>query len=594
MRLGSWGAALFCLALAAGADARPGGGQSFRSGSSTRSSGSSTSGGSSWGSSGSSKSSSGSSWSWGSSGSTRSSSTPSSSESGSSYSGGSTDTRGAELQLAKARCIQTCVGETTSEALNKCFRDCDNLELEAPKPEPSSEPKATLTEPTPASRYFLIPCILLGLVTSGSLLRWLVKRKDEQLWSSVNADIDRDLAFRVEQDAAKARYPNVTAALSDLRSQDDDFSWVLLQDFLYALYAETQRLRGGDRLALLAPYLSLEARAGLAPYPADEVKAVIVGALETLEVGVDEAERKVRVKVAFDANYTEVTGGKEQSFYAREVWTLRRGADLKSRPPERARVVDCASCGAPLEKLVGGSCEYCKAPASPGSRDWEVARIQVEARELRGPLLTGTTGEEGTDLPTLVAPDARQEWAALSVRDPAFSWTDFVARTELTFQAFHAAWSARDLGRARPYLSDPLFETQTYWVEAYKAQRLRNLTEDATVVSVQLARVVHDKHFDAITVRVPSPSAKTTRSTIPDASWAAARRACGGTANIGRSFRSAKRAGKTHTSAACPSCGAPIDHIDVAGHCKSCSAKVTSGEFDWILSRIEQDEVYRS
>jgi len=30
----------------------------------------------------------------------------------------------------------------------------------------------------------------------------------------------------------------------------------------------------------------------------------------------------------------------------------------------------------------------------------------------------------------------------------------------------------------------------------------------------------------------------------------------------------------------------------MTGHCRFCSVKVTTGDFDWVLSRIEQDEVY--
>jgi hypothetical protein len=30
----------------------------------------------------------------------------------------------------------------------------------------------------------------------------------------------------------------------------------------------------------------------------------------------------------------------------------------------------------------------------------------------------------------------------------------------------------------------------------------------------------------------------------------------------------------------------------MAGNCTYCKAKVTSGEFDWVLSQIEQDESY--
>ena len=37
----------------------------------------------------------------------------------------------------------------------------------------------------------------------------------------------------------------------------------------------------------------------------------------------------------------------------------------------------------------------------------------------------------------------------------------------------------------------------------------------------------------------------------------------------------------------CPNCGAPLD-LDLAGVCKYCRAPVMSGEFDWVLTRIEQ------
>jgi hypothetical protein len=30
----------------------------------------------------------------------------------------------------------------------------------------------------------------------------------------------------------------------------------------------------------------------------------------------------------------------------------------------------------------------------------------------------------------------------------------------------------------------------------------------------------------------------------------------------------------------------------MAGNCEYCQARVVSGDFDWVLSRIEQDEVY--
>ena len=42
----------------------------------------------------------------------------------------------------------------------------------------------------------------------------------------------------------------------------------------------------------------------------------------------------------------------------------------------------------------------------------------------------------------------------------------------------------------------------------------------------------------------------------------------------------------------CPNCGAPLK-VNVTGICEFCGGKITSGEFDWVLSKIEQDESYR-
>ena len=56
-------------------------------------------------------------------------------------------------------------------------------------------------------------------------------------------------------------------------------------------------------------------------------------------------------------------------------------------------------------------------------------------------------------------------------------------------------------------------------------------------------------------------------------------------------LRGAAVSGRPHAEAVCPACGAALA-ISMAGHCTHCSAKVNSGEFDWVLARIEQDEVY--
>src|SRR5437588_219319 len=41
----------------------------------------------------------------------------------------------------------------------------------------------------------------------------------------------------------------------------------------------------------------------------------------------------------------------------------------------------------------------------------------------------------------------------------------------------------------------------------------------------------------------------------------------------------------------CPNCGASLK-VNAVGVCEFCKGKITSGEFDWVLSKIEQDESY--
>ena len=51
------------------------------------------------------------------------------------------------------------------------------------------------------------------------------------------------------------------------------------------------------------------------------------------------------------------------------------------------------------------------------------------------------------------------------------------------------------------------------------------------------------------------------------------------------------RTEKAYDATQCPSCGAPIK-LNQAGKCEYCGTVVTGGNFDWVLSRIEQDESY--
>ena len=437
-----------------------------------------------------------------------------------------------------------------------------------------------------------VKLLLFALIIGAVIWRAMHSSKQSD-WSSAAAvpDIAPYTRTYVPQGA---RPVSARARLAMLRRFDPDFSIVLFEDFLYALYAEVRYARGRGQLARMSAYLAPDLLARMSAVEPREVRAIVIGAMRYVGVwGEADASPEVTVEIELEANVGEASADprSDRNVYVVERWLLARRRSARSRPPARARVLDCPGCGAPLEAVIAGTCTHCKRVVSTGELDWVVRRATVEREESRPPLLTGDVEEEGTDLPTIVDPGARASLGAISARDPSFVWTAFEQRIALVFAEFQVAWSARDLAKMRPYLSDNLFHAQMYWIAAYQQQGLRNMNENARIESIELARVESDAVYDAITVRVRAAGLD---YTIADQGG----RVVAGSRSRDRRYteywtliRGAAKKGPTRTDRACPNCGAPLE-IEMAGTCKYCRAKVTTGDFDWVLSRIEQDESY--
>lgn len=377
-----------------------------------------------------------------------------------------------------------------------------------------------------------------------------------------------------------------------LREHDPTFSLVLFDDFLVALYTEIKTAQGRGQLARYQPYLSPQSMTALG-HPGGEITSIIVGAATIEDVrGLDPSSSHVWVRVAFETNYAVRRPNGESALYAHEEWMLARRRDARSRTPDKAHVIGCPSCGAPLDVVVAGVCGHCRANVTAGAFDWIVDSITVIATEARGPMLTSNVEEVGNDLPTVIDPGAASRFTALQAADPGTTWQGLSSRVGLIFTEFQTAWAARDLVKMRPFMSDALFATQTFWVEEYKRQRLRNVTENARIASLELANVTQDAFFDAVTVRLYASSLDYTVSDANDQIVSGNRTTPRHYTEYWTLIRGRGRKGAPKLDRSCPNCGAPLD-VTMVGVCNYCKVKVTTGEFDWVLSRIEQDEVYR-
>jgi uncharacterized Zn finger protein (UPF0148 family) len=390
--------------------------------------------------------------------------------------------------------------------------------------------------------------------------------------------------------ASVAPLTSATQPLNALRKFDPNFSESVFADFCYSLYGHAHEARGSKRLDQYAPYLSASARQSLAAiHPGvDAVRGVIVGSYQIAGArGLDTPT--VEVTVMFEANYTEVTDGREMSWYVKEQWVLERARDILSPAPGKAKADHCPRCGAALKTRSDGSCSYCGVKIENGAFQWFVTSVATTEREARGPLLTSTVPERGTDRATVMQANFASAKQAFVEADPTFQWGEMEARIRMIATELQDAWSSLDWEKARVHETEPLFQMHRYWIDAYRAQKLRNIVDDFKVARVQPVRISSDAFYDAITVRIWASGKDYTtdeRGSVVAGSPTALRE----WSEYWTLIRS-RTASKSGTIA-CPNCGASVS-AGTTGICSYCGGKLTAGAFDWVLSRIEQDESYR-
>ncbi len=440
-----------------------------------------------------------------------------------------------------------------------------------------------------------IDCAVVGFVAYRFFRR---ATKGSESFSSAAGSELSEFPLGLEADGGRAQ--SLEPQFNQLRKFDPNFSEIVFNDFCYALYGKAHEARGRGQLALdlFSPYLSDAARQSLLqrnPRGLKEVKGIIVGAMAIGELcGLETPV--VTIPLRFEANYTEVVaanGGapSEMSYYVRERWVLERKRDVLSPPPARATALHCPKCGAPLQKDTVGACAFCGTKIESGEFQWYVRSISLMDKQAKGPLLTSNVEEVGTDLPSVVQPGLREKRLEFEKDYPTFSWGDFQARARLIFNELQTAWSTLAWERARPHETDNLFQMHQYWIDAYKRQHLRNVLDNPTITGMQPVKILQDQFYVAITMRIGATGYD---YTIDERGKVVA-----GSKDRLRewteywTFVRSRNAKPMPASANlnCPNCGAPLK-VNNAGVCEFCGGKITSGEFDWVLSKIEQDEAY--
>ena len=285
-----------------------------------------------------------------------------------------------------------------------------------------------------------------------------------------------------------------------------------------------------------------------------------------------------RAKTLDDSNTVVNDEGEDRSHAER--WTFTRSASARTAMNGGVIASKCPACGAELRLGLDGVCAHCKASVTNGAVDWVVSEVQSAA-------FVGYSADSSLGM---AAPTVADGVATLTSSDKNFSLPAFEARVKTAFLALQDAWCNQKLDAGRAFMSPGAYFSWSAQLETMAGEGRRNVLEHLEVRGVEPIRVIHGRVFDDLTVRITAVAADFDvdgsgkivfgdRSVRPfKEDWTFQRSVGVATAN---------KPGTLENT--CPSCGAPVS-LTQLGECRYCKAAVTSGKFDWVVSRIDQED----
>lgn len=373
---------------------------------------------------------------------------------------------------------------------------------------------------------------------------------------------------------------------------DPNFSIPVFREFAVLLYCQAQQERPEGKFVHSRAFLSPQAANLLAKRSkVDEVSDVVVGACAIESATVFEVNSRITLRL--ESNYLEKSGGNSRAVIARETWVFERKAGLLTRPPKGVNALSCPSCGYTGDMPANGVCPQCQTTNIRGDFDWAVSNILVESIEQFTPHAAEGGGVEmGTSLPTVTHPDLGRRREDFMTRHPDFSWNEFWNRSTSIFMKLQHAWSQRDPSMCRPFETDVLFRQHRYWIEDYQKRRQINKLSGIDVERWELSNTVTDAYYESITARVFASMIDVTTDESGQLLYGDPKRPRRFTEYWTFIRRVGFKPSKGNSLYSCPSCGATLDNVNQNGICQYCDTVITLGDFDWVLSNIEQDEIY--
>ncbi len=384
--------------------------------------------------------------------------------------------------------------------------------------------------------------------------------------------------------------------IEQLKSIDPNFSRILFVDFIHLLYVKYYSFQNDKKLLeTIRPFFSESIIESVQGNSNSSISEIVIGNLTIADITF--LDEKVNITVEINANYTAVRAGHPVRYIVTERWLLERSKDVISPEPEKMHVLSCPNCGAPAKFNDAGYCEYCGTLIVPGKQQWFVKSKTITYVEtLQTKALLTYTQEIGTNYPTIYSPNVehqKQMFASMHNTTWEQYWSVLYHKVASRyFMEIYKNWSDLTWEKVRHLLTDRLWESYNFWINEYKRNGLRNKLDDTQIEKMHVAKIEIDKFYEAITLRIFAR----TKDYVVDKNG----KVLAGNPKNARYFSEywtfVRRSGvenDDYDMQTCPNCGAPLDKINQNGICEYCGAKITTGDFSWVLASIVQDEEYK-
>jgi hypothetical protein len=176
--------------------------------------------------------------------------------------------------------------------------------------------------------------------------------------------------------------------------------------------------------------------------------------------------------------------------------------------------------------------------------------------------------------------------------NPDFNADEFYAKVKKAFTDVQIAWGKGDIQSVRRFISDGVYQRFNTQLKMMAVLKQRDIISDIAVNEVYIDRTETDGAYDIIHAGIKAGmSDQFVCETMPELD------SPGGYEGFTEFWSFIRKRGKgkkdIYSTNNCPNCSAALpENMGDSGRCQYCGTFVNSGEYDWILAEITQEDDY--